>query len=121
MELSFWTQEWPLIRDAPHLAIGGAIVIALAVWALVSWAYGRTIARLKAENGAWEARLAFARERAAVVSEKRNELEATVQLLNNHTAANATAQEIAATTQRVTLVGRELASANAALSKALIS
>ena len=121
MDLTFWTQEWPLIRDAPHLAIGGAIVIALAVWALVSWAYGRKIARLKAENLAWEARFAFAREREAVVSEKRNELEATVQLLNNQTTANATAQEIAATTQRVTLVGRELASANAALSRALIS
>ena len=83
MDVTFLTQEWPLIRDAPYLAIGGAIVIALAVWALVSWAYGRKIARLKAENGAWEARFAFAHEREAVVSEKRNELEATVQLLNS--------------------------------------
>jgi hypothetical protein len=121
MELSFWTQEWPLIRDAPHLAIGGAIVIALAVWALVSWAYGRKIARLKAENLAWEARFAFAHEREALVSEKRNELEATVQLLNNQTTANATAQEIAATTPRLSQLARELASANSALSKALIS
>jgi hypothetical protein len=38
MDLSFWTHEWQLIGSAPHLAIGGAIVIALAVWALVSWA-----------------------------------------------------------------------------------
>ena len=81
MDLTFWNQEWPLIRDAPHLAIGGAIAIALAVWALVSWSYRRTIARLKAENGAWEARFAFAHAKEAVVSEKRNELEATVQLL----------------------------------------
>jgi len=121
MDLTFWTQEWPLIRDAPYLAIGGAIVIALAVWALVGWAYGRKIARSKAESGAWEARFAFVHEREAVVSEKRNELEATVQLLNNQTTANATAQEIAATTQRVMLVARELASANSAPSKALIS
>ena len=120
MDLTFWNQEWPLIRDAPHLAIGGAIVIALAVWALVSGSYRRKIARLKAENGAWEARFAFAHAREAVVSEKRNELEATVQLLNKQTTANATAQEIAATTQRVTTVARELASANSALSKALI-
>ena len=120
MDLTFWTREWPLISDAPHLAIGGAIVIALVVWALVSWAYRRKIAILKAESGAWEARLVFAREREAVVSEKRNELEATVQLLSNQTTANATAQEIAATTQRVTVVARELASANSALSKALI-
>jgi len=120
MDLTFWNQEWPLIRDAPHLAIGGAIAIALAIWALVSWAYGRKIARLKAENGAWEGKLAFAHEREAVVSQKRNELEATVQLLSNQAAANATAQEIAATTQRVTVVARELASANSALSKALI-
>jgi hypothetical protein len=77
MDLTFWTQEWPSIRDAPHLAIGGAIVIALAVWALVSWAYRRKIAILKAENGAWEGKLAFAHEREAVVSQKRNELEAT--------------------------------------------
>ena len=118
MDLTFWTQEWPLIRDAPHLAIGGAIVIALAVWALVSSAYGRKIAKLKAENGAWEARFAFAREREAVVLD---ELEATVQLLNNQTAANAMAQEIAATTQRVTTVARELAFSNSALSKALMS
>ena len=55
MDLTFWTQEWPLIRNAPHLAIGGAIVIALAVWAFVSWAYRRKIAVLKAESGAWEA------------------------------------------------------------------
>src|SRR6478736_6737890 len=82
MDLTFWNQEWPLIRDAPHLAIGGAIVIALAVWVLVSGSYRRKIARLKAENGAWEARFAFAHE-GAVASEKRNELEATVQLLNS--------------------------------------
>ena len=121
MDLTFWSQEWPLIRDAPHLAIGGAIVIALAVWALVSWAYGRKIARLKAENGAWEARFAFAREREAVVLEKRNELEATVQLLSKQITANATTQEVAATTQRVTIVARELASANSALCRALTS
>ena len=120
MNLTFWTQEWPFISGAPHLAIGGAIVIALAVWALVSWAYRRKIAMLKAESGAWEGRLAFAHEREAVVSQKRNELEATVQLLSNQTTANATAEEIAATTQRVTVVARELASANSALSKALI-
>jgi hypothetical protein len=120
MDLTFWNQEWPLIRDAPHLAIGGAIVIALAVWVLVSGSYRRRIARLKAENGAWEARLAFAHSKEAV-PEKRNELEATVQLLNKQTTANATTQEIAATTQRVTTVARELASANSALSKALIS
>jgi hypothetical protein len=120
VDLTFWTQEWPLIRDAPHLAIGGAIVIALAVWALVSWAYRRKIAILRAESGAWEARFSFAHDREAVVSQKRNELEATVQLLSNQTTANATTQEIAATTQRVTLVARELASANSALSKALI-
>jgi hypothetical protein len=120
MDLTFWTQEWPLIRDAPHLAIGGAIVIALAVWALVSWAYRRKIALLKAERGTWEARFVFAHEREAVASQKRNELEATVQLLSNQTTANATAQEIAATTQRVMVVARELASANSALSKALI-
>ena len=101
MDLTFWTQEWPSIRDAPHLAIGGAIVIALAVWVLVSWAYRRKIAILKAENGAWEGKLAFAHEREAVVSQKRNELEATVQLLSNQITANATGQEVAATTQRL--------------------
>ena len=37
IDLTFWTEEWPLIRNAPHLAIGDAIVIALAVWAFVSW------------------------------------------------------------------------------------
>ena len=120
MDLTFWTQEWPLIRNAPHLAIGGAIVIALAVWAFVSWAYRRKVA-VKAESGAWKARFAFAHERETVVSQKRNELEATVQLLSNQATANATAQEIAATTQRVTTVARELASANSALSKALTS
>ena len=82
MDLTFWNQQWPLIRDAPQLAIGGAIVIALAVWALVSWAYRRKIAVLKAESGAWGARFAFAHERETVVSQKRNELEATVQLLS---------------------------------------
>ena len=121
MDLTFWTQEWPLITNAPHLAIGGATVIALVVWAFVSSAYGRKIARLKAENGAWEARFAFAHAREAVVSEKRNELEATVQLLNKQTTSNATAQEIAATTQRITTVARELAYANSALSNALMS
>jgi hypothetical protein len=50
----------------------------------------------------------------------RHELEATVQLLSNQTTAHATAQEIAATAQRFTVVARELASANSALSKALI-
>ena len=109
-----------MIRDAPHLAIGGAIVIALVVWALVSWASRRKIAVLRAERGSWEARFAFAHEREAAVSQKRNELEATVQLLSNQTSANATAQAIAATTQRVTVVARELASANSALSNALI-
>ena len=77
--------------------------------------------RKAVKNGAWEARFAFAHAKEAVVSEKRNELEATVQLLNKQTTANATAPEIAATTQRVTTVARELASANSALSKALIS
>jgi hypothetical protein len=120
MDLTFWTQEWPLISNAPHLAIGSAIVIALAVWALVSWAYRRKINRLKAESGAWEARLYFAHDKEAVVSQKRNELEATVQLLNNQITANAATEEIAATTQRVTMVARELASANSALSKSLI-
>jgi hypothetical protein len=120
MDLTFWAQEWPLVRDAPHLTIGGVIVVALTVWALVSWAYRRKIAALKADNGAWEARLVFAHHKEAIVSEKRNELEATVQLLNNQITANATTQEMAAVTQRVGTVGRELASANSALSKALI-
>ena len=53
--------------------------------------------------------------------QKRNELEATVQLLNKQITANATTQEIAATTRRVMMVARELASANSALSKALTS
>ena len=90
----------------------GAIVVALTVWALVSWAYRRKIAALKAENGAWEARLIFAHNKEAVVSEKRNELEATVQLLSNQITAEATTQEMAG--------ARELASANSALSRALI-
>src|SRR5262245_63456121 len=115
MDLTFWSQEWPLIRDAPHLAIGGAIVIALAVWALISGSYRRKTARLKAENGAWEARFVFAHAKEAV---ERNELEARVQPLNKQITANATTQEIAATMQRVTTVARELASANSALSKA---
>jgi hypothetical protein len=119
MDLTFWSQEWPLISNAPHLAIGGAILIALVVWALVSSAYRRRVARFRAESGAWEARFSLAREREAVVSQKRNELEATVQLLNNQITANAAAVETAATTQRVTMIGRELASANSALSEAL--
>ena len=106
-----------MIRDAPHLKIGGAIVVARTVWALVSWAYRRKIAALKAENGAWEARLIFAHNKEAVVSEKRNELEATVQLLSNQITAEATTQEMAAMTQRVATVARELASANSALSR----
>ena len=121
MDLTFWNQEWPLIKAAPHLAIGGAILIALVVWVLVTLVYKRKTALLKAENDSWDARFVFAREKEAVAMEKRNELEATVQLLNKQTAANATAQEIAATTQRVALVARELASANSALSRALIS
>ena len=119
MDITFWTQEWPLISNAPHLAIGGAIVIALVVWTLVSSVYRRRIARLRAESGAWEARFSLAHDREAVVSQTRNELEATVQLLNNQITANAAADIIAATTQRVTTVGRELASANSALSEAL--
>jgi hypothetical protein len=119
MDLTFWTREWPLISNAPHLAIGRAIVIALAVWAFVSSAYRRRIDRLKAESGAWEARLSLAHDREAVASQKRNELEATVQLLNNQITANAATDQIAATTQRVTMVARELASANSALSEAL--
>ena len=79
-----------MIRDAPQLKIGGAIVVARTVWALVSWAYRRKIAALKAENGAWEASLIFAHNKEAVVSEKRNELEATVQLLSNQITAEAT-------------------------------
>ena len=120
MDLNFWTEEWPLIREAPHLTIVGAIIVALTVWALVGWAYRRKVALLKAENGAWEARLVFAHNKEAIVSEKRNELEATVQLLGNQITANPNSPEIAAMTQRVATVARELASANSALSKALI-
>jgi hypothetical protein len=58
-------------------------------------------------------------EKQSFRKKKRNELEAAVQLLSNQTTANATTKEIAATTQRVTLLARELASANSALSKAL--
>jgi hypothetical protein len=43
----------------------------------------------------------FAHNKEAVVSEKRNELEATVQLLSNQITADATTQEMAAITQRV--------------------
>jgi hypothetical protein len=119
MDLTFWTREWPLISGAPPLVIGGAIVIAMAVWALTSWVYRRQINGLKAENGAWKARLSLAHDREALILQKRNELEATVQLLNNQTAANATTDEIAATRQRVTMLARELAAANSALSEAL--
>src|SRR5262245_25113274 len=119
MDFNFWAQEWPLISNAPHLAIGGAIGIALVVWTLVSSAYRRRIARLRGESGAWKTRFSLAREWEAVVLQKRNELEATVQILNNQITANAPAAEIAATTQRVAMVGRELTSANAALSEAL--
>jgi hypothetical protein len=119
MDLNFWATEWPLISSAPHLAIGGAIAVALVVWALVSWGYRRQINALRAESGARNARLALAREREAFVSQKRNELEATVQLLNNQTTTNTAADAIAATTQSVTQIARELASANIALSTAL--
>ena len=116
--------DW-LWLDSLRSRMGGAcsvaIVIALAVWAFVSWAYRRKLAVLKAESGAWEARFAFAHERETVVSQKRNELEATVQLLSKQITASATTQEVAATTQRVTMVARALASANLALSKALTS
>ena len=56
--------------------------------------------------------LVFAHNKEAVVSEKRNELEATVQLLSDQITADATTQEMAG--------ARELASANSALSRALI-
>jgi len=120
MDLNFSTPEWPLIQGCAPTTIGGAIVVALMVWALVSWSYRRKVAQLKAENGAWEARLVFAHNKEAIVSEKRNELEATVQLLSNQITANPNSPEIAAMTQRVATVARELASANSALSKALI-
>jgi hypothetical protein len=119
MDFNFWAQEWPLISNAPHLAIGGAIGIALVVWTLVSSAHRRRITRFRAESGAWETRFSLAREREAVVSQKRYELEATVQILNNQITASAPAAEIASTTQRVTMVGHELAFANSALSEAL--
>ena len=119
MDLNFWATEWPLMNSAPHLAIGGAIAIALVVWALVSWDYRRQMKVLKAESGARDARLALARERETLVSQKRNELEATVQLLNNQMTTISAPDTIAATTQSVAQIARELASANIALSTVL--
>jgi type VI protein secretion system component VasK len=119
MDLNFWTTEWPLISSAPHLAIGGALAIALVVWALVSWNYRRQINALKAESAARGARLASARKKEAVVSQKRNELEATVQLLNNQMTTITAPDTIAATTQSVAQIARELASSNIELSTVL--
>ena len=126
--------EWLPGRDGsyhgPHLLDSGVAIDQRCATSSNWWCNRNRSGRLGSRqlglssedsHGAWEGRLAFAHEREAVVSQKRNELEATVQLLSNQTTANATAQEIAATTQRVMLVARELASANSALSKALIS
>jgi hypothetical protein len=45
--LDFLKQEWQLICEAPHIAIGGAIAVCLATWAVVKWHYSGRIVTLK--------------------------------------------------------------------------
>src|ERR1700730_6600059 len=63
-DLDFWAKEWPVIRDAPHLVLGGIIImIAITgsiIWLIINWGYRQ--------------RLKLAYEREAFADKVRNDI-----------------------------------------------
>ena len=116
-----WNQQWPLIRDAPQLAIGGAILIALAVWALVSWSYRRKIARIKGRERRLGSQVRLRTREGSSGFRKTQRVggHGSASQQTDHRERNDTGN------RRYNAKGydgtRELASANSALSKALTS
>jgi hypothetical protein len=45
--IDFWAEEWRVIAQAPHIALGGLIAVPVATWLITNWHYSGRVASLK--------------------------------------------------------------------------
>jgi hypothetical protein len=140
-DFDFLAKEWPVIRGAPSLVIGGIItIIAITVsimWFLFSWSYRRQIDGLNAQfaglregfegviaglNGriaVFEDRLKCAAEKVELANQARAEVERQFKTYKEELATNAEKAALAVTEAKVDAAIDELAAANSAIGSAI--
>jgi hypothetical protein len=77
----FWAREWPLITQAPHIALAGLVAVLVAAWSITKWHYSGRLACLKE-------RIEMLQERERDVKEKLIEAKNLVVELNDQIEAN---------------------------------
>lgn len=45
----FWAKEWPVITQAPHIALGGLVVVVAVIWSVATSRYSDQLASLKVQ------------------------------------------------------------------------
>jgi hypothetical protein len=84
----FWAREWPIITQAPHIAVAGLFVVLVAAWSIAKWHYSGELASLKALNAVVQERVALALDNERVVKEKLIDAQNLVEELNDQIEAN---------------------------------
>jgi ATP-dependent 26S proteasome regulatory subunit len=82
MNFEFWSQEWPLIAGAPHIALFGLVVIIGVVFVIARWGYSREIAGLKAEKSGREAEMSALNERLRLAADEQKGLTSHIEKLS---------------------------------------
>jgi hypothetical protein len=119
VNFDFWSQEWPIIVGAPHIALGGAVVIILVMFAIFTWAYRREIASQKAEISALNERLRLADAQQKGFTQYIEKLVAQQRVVNQQIEQKATIPLLAGSTATVTGTIADLAAANSVLGSTL--
>jgi len=119
LNFDFWGQEWPLIVGAPHIAIGGALVIAAATFAFAKLIYSGQIAAMKAQMATLHERRHLAEDQQKALTWQIEKLKAEQVAVNLQIEQKATLPALASSTATVTRTIGELATTNSALGNTL--
>lgn len=118
-DLNFLSEEWQLVRDAPVIAIGGALALFGLAWMVARFAYSREITNLETKITAREAQLDLARDQEQAVSKARAQLEAEVAELRHQIASKASPEQVLATANSTSAALEQFKVANNALQTTL--
>jgi ATP-dependent 26S proteasome regulatory subunit len=126
MNFEFWSQEWPLIAAAPHIALFGLVVIIGVVFVIARWGYSREIAGLKAEKSGREAEISALNERLRLAADEQKgltshieKLSVQINTLKRQIETKAEPFALANSTALVTGTMGDVTSANSALANTL--
>jgi|ERR1700730_4542152 hypothetical protein len=108
-DLDFWAKEWPVIRDAPHLVLGGIIIIIAItgsiIWLIINWGYRQ--------------RLKLAYEREAFADKVRDDIARQFNDFKGAAAAGVGIDALIARVAKLEASHNELTTADKAVSSAI--